>query len=94
MHHLMQAYQAHQDGTPWADTEFVQKVRTVVANRKKRYGDFDYDVEADMARYKVRIALNKLFYCAAGIRATPRANGQGFHCASSPRHCLQAIGPD
>jgi adenylosuccinate synthase len=33
--------------------EFSEKFRTMVANKKKRYGHFDYDVEAEIERYKV-----------------------------------------
>ncbi|TPX72714.1 adenylosuccinate synthase [Spizellomyces sp. 'palustris'] len=32
--------------------EFEEKFRGLVTNRKKRYGDFEYDVEAELARYK------------------------------------------
>ncbi|ORZ09340.1 adenylsuccinate synthetase [Lobosporangium transversale] len=32
--------------------EFEQKFRTLVANKHKRYGQFEYDVEAELARYK------------------------------------------
>ncbi|KAF9165148.1 phosphoribosylaminoimidazole carboxylase ade2 [Actinomortierella ambigua] len=32
--------------------EFADKYRTMVANKKKRYGEFDYDVETELARYK------------------------------------------
>ncbi|KAI8909872.1 putative ADE12-adenylosuccinate synthetase [Powellomyces hirtus] len=32
--------------------QFEVKFRTVVANRKKRYGEFEYDVEKELARYK------------------------------------------
>ncbi|RKP27149.1 Adenylosuccinate synthetase [Syncephalis pseudoplumigaleata] len=32
--------------------EFESRFRTIVANRHKRYGDFAYDVEAELARYK------------------------------------------
>ncbi|KAK3809175.1 MAG: adenylsuccinate synthetase [Benniella sp.] len=33
--------------------EFEQKFRTLVANKHKRYGAFEYDVDAEIARYKV-----------------------------------------
>ncbi|KAF9977746.1 phosphoribosylaminoimidazole carboxylase ade2 [Actinomortierella ambigua] len=33
--------------------EFAEKYRTMVSNKKKRYGEFEYDVEAELARYKV-----------------------------------------
>ncbi|KAI8817456.1 putative ADE12-adenylosuccinate synthetase [Fimicolochytrium jonesii] len=32
--------------------EFEEKFRAVVANRMKRYGQFDYDVDAELARYR------------------------------------------
>lgn len=32
--------------------EFESRFRTIVANRHKRYGDFEYDVEAELNRYK------------------------------------------
>ncbi|KND01761.1 adenylosuccinate synthase [Spizellomyces punctatus DAOM BR117] len=32
--------------------EFEEKFRNLVTNRKRRYGDFEYDVEAELARYK------------------------------------------
>ena len=35
--------------------EFADKFRTLVANKHKRYGAFDYDVEAEIARYKARL---------------------------------------
>jgi len=33
--------------------EFEEKLRSFVLNRKKRYGNFEYDIEAEIARYKV-----------------------------------------
>jgi adenylosuccinate synthase len=33
--------------------EFETKLRKLVANKKKRYGDFEYDVDAEVALYKV-----------------------------------------
>jgi adenylosuccinate synthase len=33
--------------------EFEKLFRSFVANRKKRYGDFDYNVEDELARYRV-----------------------------------------
>jgi adenylosuccinate synthase len=33
--------------------EFAIKFRTMVANKMKRYGQFDYDVETEIERYKV-----------------------------------------
>lgn len=33
---------------------FESKFRTVVENRFKRYGSFEYDTEAEIKRYKVR----------------------------------------
>ncbi|KAF8937282.1 adenylsuccinate synthetase [Dissophora ornata] len=33
--------------------EFEEKFRVLVANKHKRYGAFDYDVDAELARYKV-----------------------------------------
>jgi adenylosuccinate synthase len=33
--------------------EFATKFRTMVANKMKRYGQFDYDVETEIERYKV-----------------------------------------
>ncbi|KAI8929540.1 Adenylosuccinate synthetase [Entophlyctis helioformis] len=33
--------------------EFEEKFRVMVANKKKRYGNFDYDVEKELAMYKV-----------------------------------------
>ncbi|KAI8058614.1 Adenylosuccinate synthetase [Syncephalis plumigaleata] len=32
--------------------EFESRFRTIVANRHKRYGDFEYDIEAELGRYK------------------------------------------
>ncbi|KAF9926787.1 hypothetical protein FBU30_003698 [Linnemannia zychae] len=37
--------------------EFSEKFRTLVANKHKRYGDFEYDVEAELARYKASFYL-------------------------------------
>jgi adenylosuccinate synthase len=34
--------------------EFSTKFRTMVINKMKRYGQFEYDVEAEIERYKVR----------------------------------------
>ncbi|CAG8502743.1 2538_t:CDS:10 [Acaulospora colombiana] len=34
------------------DLAFAEKFRQLVANKKKRYGDFEYDVEAEIERYK------------------------------------------
>lgn len=33
--------------------EFERRVRSIVANKKKRFGNFDYDVDAEIERYKV-----------------------------------------
>ncbi|KAG0227862.1 phosphoribosylaminoimidazole carboxylase ade2 [Actinomortierella wolfii] len=32
--------------------EFAEKYRTMVGNKKKRYGEFEYDIEAEIERYK------------------------------------------
>lgn len=32
--------------------EFTARFKTMVANKRKRYGNFEYDVEAELARYK------------------------------------------
>lgn len=32
---------------------FAEKFRQLVANRMKRYGNFEYDIEAEIERYKV-----------------------------------------
>ncbi|KAI9030533.1 Adenylosuccinate synthetase [Hyaloraphidium curvatum] len=32
--------------------EFERRVRSMVANKKKRFGNFEYDVDAEIARYK------------------------------------------
>lgn len=37
--------------------EFSEKFRTLVENKHKRYGAFEHDVEAELARYKVRPSL-------------------------------------
>ena len=37
---------------PGAWDEFTTRFRRLVESRKKRYGDFDYDSEAELARYK------------------------------------------
>ena len=37
--------------------EFSEKFRTLVGNKHKRYGAFEHDVEAELARYKVRPSM-------------------------------------
>ena len=37
--------------------EFSAKFRTMVANKQKRYGNFEYDVEGELERYKVCKAI-------------------------------------
>lgn len=37
--------------------EFSSKFRTMVANKQKRYGNFEYDVEGEIERYKVCKAI-------------------------------------
>jgi hypothetical protein len=53
LHHLMQSYLVHQTGVAWKDTEFVKKFQSLVQNRMKRYGSFDYDVDAEIEKYMV-----------------------------------------
>jgi hypothetical protein len=49
----MQSYLVHQTGVAWKDTEFVKKFQSLVQNRMKRYGSFDYDVDAEIEKYMV-----------------------------------------
>lgn len=46
--------------------EFEQKFRALVANKHKRYGAFEYDVDAEVARYKVlfsRVLRHSMALC-------------------------------
>ena len=52
IHHLMSALSDLQSGCEWADTDFVRKLSVIIDNRKKRYGQFDYDLQAEIEKYK------------------------------------------
>ncbi|KAI9090061.1 Adenylosuccinate synthetase [Phlyctochytrium arcticum] len=47
--------------------EFEEKFRTIVANRKKRYGAFEYDVDAELQRYR-ELAIKLRPYVVDGIK--------------------------
>ncbi|KAI3655729.1 hypothetical protein MP638_003470 [Amoeboaphelidium occidentale] len=52
VHQLMEALeQTRRTGVKWEDTDFIQRFKVIVENRKKRYGQFDYDVEKEVQRY-------------------------------------------
>jgi adenylosuccinate synthase len=54
VHHLVQSYRDHVGkGATWESTTFITSFKNLVATRKKRYGDFQYDVDAEVAAYKV-----------------------------------------
>ena len=38
--------------------DFEEKFRKVVSNKMKRYGEFKYDIEAEISRYKVGRSIN------------------------------------
>jgi len=40
--------------------EFERRFRGLVVSRHKRYGSFEYDVEAELVRYQVRLYLRCL----------------------------------
>ena len=52
MHHLVRSLQSVKStGQEWGATEFAVKFKTLVNNRFKRYGHFEYDAEAELKRY-------------------------------------------
>ena len=53
VHHLISSLNAHETrNIQWEHTEFVQRMLSVLENRRKRYGDFEYDVKGEVERYR------------------------------------------
>ena len=65
IHHLIHALWQLDSGQvqSWLETEFATKLRTIVDNRMKRYGEFEYDLEADLQRYLELARKVKPFVC-------------------------------
>jgi len=63
--------------------EFADKFRTLVANKHKRYGAFDYDVEAEIARYKVLAeklkpyVIDSVYYMNKAIKGNKKVLVEG-----------------
>lgn len=54
LHHLVQSYASSLNSDEeWLKSEFCVKFRTIVENRWRRYGHFDYDIDAELARYRL-----------------------------------------
>jgi adenylosuccinate synthase len=52
VHQLISSLETHEStGKPWDQTEFVVQMIKVLENRRKRYGNFDYDTKLEVARY-------------------------------------------
>ncbi|CAO3694174.1 unnamed protein product [Umbelopsis ramanniana] len=56
--------------------EFSSKFRTMVANKQKRYGNFEYDVEGELERYKA-LAERLRPYVVDGIGYLHKAHKEG-----------------
>ncbi|KAF9432477.1 phosphoribosylaminoimidazole carboxylase ade2 [Entomortierella beljakovae] len=63
--------------------EFEEKFRTLVANKHKRYGAFEYDVEAELVRYKelaekIRpYVIDSVYYINKAIKSNKRVLVEG-----------------
>ncbi|KAJ2776503.1 Adenylosuccinate synthase [Coemansia javaensis] len=63
--------------------EFEQRLRTIVDARRRRYGSFDYDVEAELARYRELAerlrpyVIDSVEYLHQGLRAGKRILVEG-----------------
>ncbi|KAG0332639.1 hypothetical protein BG000_009858 [Podila horticola] len=63
--------------------EFADKFRTLVANKHKRYGAFDHDVEAEIARYKVLAeklkpyVIDSVYYMNKAIKGNKKVLVEG-----------------
>ncbi|KAF9021602.1 hypothetical protein BGZ52_001614 [Haplosporangium bisporale] len=63
--------------------EFADKFRTLVANKHKRYGAFDYDVEAEIARYKILAeklkpyVIDSVYYMNKAIKGNKKVLVEG-----------------
>jgi Adenylosuccinate synthetase len=72
--------------------EFEPRFRKLVATRRKRYGDFDYDVEAELERYKVYPSATKLMkgICGEVARVCRRCCILHARCLRRPKtHSLR-----
>ncbi|KAI3642686.1 hypothetical protein MP228_012241 [Amoeboaphelidium protococcarum] len=57
LHHLVRSYEQWRSGNDtsieaWKQTEFCVKFSTIVKNRWKRYGHFEYDIDQELQRYQ------------------------------------------
>jgi len=63
--------------------EFAEKFRTLVANKHKRYGAFEHDVEAEIARYKVLAeklkpyVIDSVYYMNKAIKGNKKVLVEG-----------------
>lgn len=54
VHHLLQSYlDSCEKGVEWEQTFFCVSLSKLVETRKKRYGEFQYDLPAELEAYKV-----------------------------------------
>ncbi|KAJ3000992.1 phosphoribosylaminoimidazole carboxylase ade2 [Globomyces sp. JEL0801] len=58
--------------------EFEEKFRKIIANKKKRYGNFDYDIEGELQNYK-ELALKLKPYVIDSIKYVYDALNSGKH---------------
>ena len=79
IHHLVQNF-----------PEFEARFRSSVINKQKRYGDFEYDVEAELTRYKV--GITGCSWMARAFWLLLKAHHAAGHiCRNTPRHCVPTL---
>ncbi|KAG0329816.1 hypothetical protein BG004_002237 [Podila humilis] len=58
--------------------EFEEKFRTLVANKHKRYGAFEYDVDAEVARYKLKpYVIDSVYYMNKALKSNKKVLVEG-----------------
>ena len=65
---------------------FAKKFRNLVEGRFKRYGTFEYDVEAEILRYKVCVCLG-LGFGSDHVVSSVIMVALGLSRTASPSHC-------